>query len=180
MRYSAFAIAREALRGNRHWAPVWRDPEPKPCYDVVIIGGGGHGLATAYYLAKEHGIANVAVLWLSRLRQCRPQHHDRALELPPVRQCALLRMVDEALAGAGAEHQLQRHGEPEGRAEPLPFGRPARRLRPARQFHAAARSRRGASGPGAGAQDGALPRFRERALPDPGRAFAASRRHGAP
>src|SRR5215213_5419568 len=62
MRYSAFAIVREALRGNRHWAPVWRDPAPKPAYDVVIIGGGGHGLATAYYLAKEHGIANVAVL----------------------------------------------------------------------------------------------------------------------
>ena len=62
MRYSAFAIVREALRGNRHWAPVWRDPAPKPAYDVVIIGGGGHGLATAYYLAKEHGITNVAVL----------------------------------------------------------------------------------------------------------------------
>src|SRR5215207_6716314 len=62
MRYSAFAIAREALRGNRHWAPVWRDPESKPAYDVVIIGGGGHGLATAYYLAKEHGVTNVAVL----------------------------------------------------------------------------------------------------------------------
>ena len=43
-------------------SPVWRDPEPKPAYDVVIIGGGGHGLATAYYLAKEHGITNVAVL----------------------------------------------------------------------------------------------------------------------
>src|SRR3954471_15298436 len=62
MRYSAFAIVREALRGNRHWAPVWRDPAPKPAYDVVVIGGGGHGLATAYYRAKEHGIANVAVL----------------------------------------------------------------------------------------------------------------------
>jgi methylglutamate dehydrogenase subunit A len=62
MRYSAFAILREALRGNRAWTPVWRDPEPKPAYDTIIIGGGGHGLATAYYLAKEHGIAKVAVL----------------------------------------------------------------------------------------------------------------------
>ena len=49
------------------WPRAWRNPEPKPRYDVVIIGGGGHGLATAYYLAKEHGITNVAVLekgWL--------------------------------------------------------------------------------------------------------------------
>jgi heterotetrameric sarcosine oxidase beta subunit len=62
MRYSALAIVREALRGNRHWPAVWRDPEPKPSYDAIVIGGGGHGLATAYYLAKEHGITNVAVL----------------------------------------------------------------------------------------------------------------------
>jgi sarcosine oxidase subunit beta len=52
----------EALRGQRGWKPVWRDPEPKGEYDVVIIGGGGHGLSTAYYLAKNHGIRNVAVL----------------------------------------------------------------------------------------------------------------------
>ena len=62
MRYSAWAIVRNALTGNRDWAPVWRDPVPKPSYDVVIIGGGGHGLATAYYLAKNHGITSVAVL----------------------------------------------------------------------------------------------------------------------
>src|SRR3982751_499816 len=62
MRYSAFAIVGQALRGNRHWAPVWRDPEPKRSYDVIIVGGGGHGLATAYYLAKNHGITNVAVV----------------------------------------------------------------------------------------------------------------------
>lgn len=62
MRYSAFSIFKQALSGNRNWAPMWREPTPKPHYDVIIVGGGGHGLATAYYLAKEHGITNVAVL----------------------------------------------------------------------------------------------------------------------
>ena len=67
MRYSALALVRGALSAHRHWAPVWRSPEPKPSYDIVLVGGGGHGLATAYYLAKNHGITNVAVLergWL--------------------------------------------------------------------------------------------------------------------
>lgn len=67
MRFSAFSIFREALRKNTGWAPHWRAPEPKPHYDVIIVGGGGHGLSTAYYLAKEFGITNVAVLeksWL--------------------------------------------------------------------------------------------------------------------
>jgi sarcosine oxidase subunit beta len=66
-KYSAFAIAREALRGHRGWQPQWPSPEPKASYDVVIVGAGGHGLATAYYLAAEHGITNVAVVekgWL--------------------------------------------------------------------------------------------------------------------
>jgi len=62
MRYSGFRVIREGLFGNKGWKPVWREPEPKPEYDVVIIGGGGHGLSTAYYLAKNHGITNVAVL----------------------------------------------------------------------------------------------------------------------
>lgn len=62
MRYSALKILSEALTGNKGWKPVWREPEPKPTYDVIIVGGGGHGLATAYYLAKEFGITNVAVL----------------------------------------------------------------------------------------------------------------------
>src|SRR6267378_2526171 len=62
MGYSAFSILKNAFSGNRNWQPVWRTPEPKPHYDVIIVGGGGHGLATAYYLAKEFGIRNVAVV----------------------------------------------------------------------------------------------------------------------
>ncbi|RED11832.1 sarcosine oxidase subunit beta family protein [Pontivivens insulae] len=62
MGYSGFKVFWEGLRGNTGWKPVWRDPAPKPHYDVIIIGGGGHGLTTAYYLAKNHGITNVAVL----------------------------------------------------------------------------------------------------------------------
>lgn len=66
-KYSAFSIFKQGLSGNKDWKPVWREPEPKAHYDVIIVGAGGHGLATAYYLAKEHGITNVAVIekgWL--------------------------------------------------------------------------------------------------------------------
>lgn len=62
MKFSALSIFREGLSGHKGWTRMWRDPAPKPHYDVIIIGGGGHGLAAAYYLAKEHGITNVAVL----------------------------------------------------------------------------------------------------------------------
>jgi sarcosine oxidase subunit beta len=61
-RYSILALTREALRRQKGWKPAWRDAAPQSSYDVVIVGGGGHGLATAYYLAKEHGITDVAVL----------------------------------------------------------------------------------------------------------------------
>ena len=61
-RYSFLSLISNALNGQTGWKPAWRDAHPKPAYDVIIVGGGGHGLATAYYLAKEHGIRNVAVL----------------------------------------------------------------------------------------------------------------------
>jgi len=62
MRYSIFSLAAQTLKGHRGWTPAWRDAAPKPAYDVLVIGGGGHGLATAYYLASQHGITNVAVI----------------------------------------------------------------------------------------------------------------------
>jgi len=62
VRYSALKIFKEALTGHKGWKPVWRKPEPKPSYDIIIIGGGGHGLATAHYLASKFGSKNIAVL----------------------------------------------------------------------------------------------------------------------
>ncbi len=55
MRYSGFQVIKQALNGHKGWKPAWRDSQPQPHYDIIIIGGGGHGLATAHYLAKEFG-----------------------------------------------------------------------------------------------------------------------------
>ena len=66
-KYSIFSLAKNALSGRKEWPKMWRSPEPREFYDVIIIGGGGHGLGTAYYLAKEHGLKNIAVIekgWL--------------------------------------------------------------------------------------------------------------------
>ena len=61
-KYSILSLLRNAMHFHENWEKAWRSPEPKPAYDVIIVGGGGHGLATAYYLAKEHGISNIAVV----------------------------------------------------------------------------------------------------------------------
>ena len=61
-KYSIFSLIKNAFTNHENWEVAWKDPEPKKEYDVVIIGGGGHGLATAYYLAKEHKITNIAIL----------------------------------------------------------------------------------------------------------------------
>jgi alkyl hydroperoxide reductase subunit AhpF len=75
LRFSIYTLMRQALGGSA-WPEQWRSPEPRSAYDVVIVGAGGHGLATAYYLAKEHGIR-----W-----QYRTQHHDHPVQLPVGRE----------------------------------------------------------------------------------------------
>ena len=62
MKYSVWSLVKAALNGNRGWEPIWREPEPKKQYDAIIVGGGGHGLATAYYLARNHQLTNIAVV----------------------------------------------------------------------------------------------------------------------
>ncbi len=86
-RYSAFAIAREALRFHSGWERAWRSPAPKKRYDVIIVGAGGHGMASAYYLGKNFGITNVAVLekgWLGGGNT--GAKHDHSIELPKDRR----------------------------------------------------------------------------------------------
>jgi len=61
-KYSVFSLIKNALKGHKDWEVAWKNPTPKAEYDVIIIGGGGHALATAYYLAKEHNLKNIAVV----------------------------------------------------------------------------------------------------------------------
>lgn len=61
-KYSGFSLFKHSLNHHENWQKAWRSPRPKKSYDAIIVGGGGHGLATAYYMAKEHGMTNIAVL----------------------------------------------------------------------------------------------------------------------
>ena len=135
-RYSIWSLARNAWRGHDDWAPVWRSPEPKPRYEVIIVGAGGHGLATAYYLAKEHGVRDVAVLekgWLgggntgrnTTIIRSNYLWDESARDLRPRRQ---------AVGGPLPRAELQRHVQPARR--PQPRAQPAR---PAGDQAAAAR-----------------------------------------
>ena len=72
-KYSIFSLIKNAFNYHENWQRAWRDPEPKKFYDAVIVGGGGHGLATAYYLAKEHNLKNIAVVekgWIGGGNTC--------------------------------------------------------------------------------------------------------------
>ena len=85
-RYSALSLLRARFAGNRHWRPLWTGQKLKEAYDVVVVGAGGHGLATAFHLARDHGnpADRRARQASARIGQCRPQHHDRALQLPAI------------------------------------------------------------------------------------------------
>ena len=109
MRFSALKVLTEGLTGNRGWRAHWRDPEPAEAYDIVIIGGGGHGLSTAYYLAKEYGLKRIAVLekgYIGRW-QYWAQHNHCSCQLLFARKLGVLFAFLEALGRAGGGSQLQ-------------------------------------------------------------------------
>ena len=148
-RYSAWTIVREGLSGHKGWPQAWRKAKPQPAYDFVVIGGGGHGLATAYYLAKNHGRSRVAVIekgWLGGGNTGRNTTVVRSNYFYP-ESVALYDLALRLLRRPLARSQLQRDAEPAWHPQRFPYPRPARNRRPGRQRDAAQRGRRRALGP---------------------------------
>ena len=127
VKYSIFSILSQAFQGQKGWPPAWRDASPKPTYDAVVVGGGGHGLSTAYYLAKNHGLTNVAVVekgWIGSGNVGR----NTTIIRSNYREHGNIPFYEKSLAALGgsrAGHQLQRHGEPARRAQPRSIPTPS-------------------------------------------------------
>lgn len=139
MRCSLLAILANAFRGQRRWPPAWRDATPKPAYDVVVGGGGGHGLATAYYLVSVHGIRNVAVLekgWIGSGNAGRNTTIIRSNYLLPGNE-PFYEWSMKLWEGLEQDLDYNCMVSQRGVLNPYSFGRAARRLCQARQCHAA-------------------------------------------
>ena len=179
MKYSAFALARHALSGHEHWPRAWRAPEPRKSYDVVIIGGGGHGLATAYYLAKNHGIRNVAVLEKGYIGSGNVGRNTTLIRSNYMIDGNTAFFEHSLKLWEGLSHDLNFNCMVSQRGQIVLAHQPgaARRLRAARQHHAAERHRRRTARPRRGDEAAALSRlFQGRALAHLGRASCS----GAP
>src|SRR5215469_11582549 len=132
-RYSIFTLLRECLRGHIGWQPAWREPEPKPDYEVLIAGGGGHGLATAHYLASRYGITDVAVLKKGWIDSGNVGRNTKIVRSNYLRLCE----------GLEQDINYKRNDEPARCAEPVSFRCTTRRHGPARQCDDSARCGRG-------------------------------------
>ncbi len=161
MKYSVFSLLKNAASGHKNWTPAWREPDPKPEYDIVIVGGGGHGLSTAYYLAKEHGLTNVAVLekgWLGSGNIGRNTTIIRSNYLLPGNN-PFYEWSMKLWEGLEQDFNFNAMVSQRGVLNLCHTDAAARRLRPARQCHAHRRRGRRTARPRGGARDVSLLRL---------------------